>query len=111
MTQSRGGAPCKQTVVWKALVCKPPRLAQGCGREMAVLEQHCSRVASEKGNQGVIGLPDAVWTDVKTDQMCVGGSLWEVGMLLLLLYMAVLVAAVAPTEHICTGVYLARSVA
>ena len=39
--------------------------------------EHCFQVASEKGNQGVHSQskaflnPDAVWTDVKTDQMCV----------------------------------------
>ena len=36
MVQSRGGAPCKRL---KALMCKPPHLAQGCGRETAFLEQ------------------------------------------------------------------------
>ena len=79
MKQSRGGAPCKQSVVWKALVCKPPHLAQGCGRETAFLEQHGSQVAGENGHQGVKGLPDAVWTAVKTDQMCVWGGGWGKG--------------------------------
>jgi hypothetical protein len=60
--------------VWKALVCKPPHLAQRCGWETAFLEQHGSWVASEKGHQGVKGLPDAVWTDIKTDQMCLASE-------------------------------------
>ena len=60
-------------------MCKQQHLAQGCGWAMAFLEQHCSRVSSEKGHQGVKGLPDAVWADIKTDQMCVGGGGWGKG--------------------------------
>ena len=51
-------------------MCKQQHLAQGCA---GALRPGCQR----KGESGTLspfsveGLPDAVWTHVKTDQMCV----------------------------------------